>query len=452
MITNDEVRRNAGGQDGVSTAEIAAADPRNIGAPPAPGAVALQEEAGAVDWERVREDFPILKRTVHDGKPIIYLDSAATSQKPQAVLDAMDNYYRTCNANIHRGAYTISEEATQAYEAARGKVARFIGAKSTREIVYTRNATEAMNLVAYSWGRTNLREGDAVLLSKMEHHSNLVPWHILAAEKGFTIRYLDVSPRGTLVLDNLREQVQGVKMVSVTHMSNVLGTINPVEAIIREAHAAGALVMLDGAQSVPHIPVDVQALDVDFYAFSGHKMCGPTGIGILYGKRELLRDMPPFLGGGDMISEVTLEGYKPNELPWKFEAGTPAIAEAIGIGAAVDYLNGIGMDNIHRREQELTAYALEKLRAMPGITVHGPGADEKGGVVAFEIAGAHPHDVATILDRDGICIRAGHHCAQPLMHHLDVVALARASFYVYTRFEDIDALVDGITRVQKVFA
>lgn len=410
-----------------------------------------QTTQNAVDWERIRADFPILKRTVH-GKPLIYLDSAATSQKPQAVLDTMDDYYLTCNANIHRGVYEISETATRRYEEARSKIARFINAKSSREVIYTRNTTESINLVAYSWARANLHEGDVVLLSKMEHHSNLVPWQILAAERGIKLRYLDVSPRGTLVLDNLREMLEGVRLVSVTQMSNVLGTINPVAEIITQAHAAGALVLLDAAQSVPHLPVDVQALDVDFLAFSGHKMCGPTGIGILYAKRDLLQAMPPFLGGGDMISTVTLNGFTTNELPWKFEAGTPSIAEAIGLGAAVDYLTGIGMENIHSRERDLAAYALDKVRGMQGVTVYGPDAEDKGGVLSFEIKGVHPHDIATLLDSEGICVRAGHHCCQPLMQHLDVPALARASFYVYTRFADIDALAEGIVKVQKVFA
>jgi len=404
-----------------------------------------------VDWERIRADFPLLRRTVQ-GKPIVYLDSAATSQKPQAVLDAMDGYYRTCNANIHRGVYEISEIATDRYEKARGRIARFIGASSSREIIYTRNTTEAINLVAYTWARANLRAGDSVLLSKMEHHSNLVPWQILARERGIEVRYLDISPQGTLVLDDLDEMLKGLRLVSVAHMSNVLGTINPVEQIIAAAHAAGALVLLDAAQSVPHMPVNVADLDVDFLAFSSHKMCGPTGIGILYGKRELLKEMPVFMGGGDMISTVTLEGFTPNELPWKFEAGTPAIAEAIGLGAAVDYLNAIGMDNVHCREQELTAYALDRILPIPGVTVYGPEATQKGGVVAFAVEGTHPHDIATILNSEGICVRAGHHCAQPLMNHLDVPALARASFYIYTTFEEIDVLVEGIKKVQKVFA
>jgi cysteine desulfurase/selenocysteine lyase len=405
----------------------------------------------AIDWEKVRADFPILRRTLH-GKPLVYLDSTATSQKPQVVLDAMQRYYETTNANIHRGVYELSEVATQQYEKARARIARFIGAKSSREIIYTRNATEAMNLVAYSWARHNLRAGDAILLSKMEHHSNLVPWHILASEIGVELRYLDVSPDGLLVLDDLDRQLQGVRLVSITHMSNVLGTINPVARIIDRAHAAGALVMLDAAQSVPHLPVDVSALDVDFLAFSGHKMCGPTGIGVLYGKRALLEEMPAFLGGGDMINTVTLEGFTTNELPWKFEAGTPAIAEAIGLGAAVDYLSELGMENVHRREQELTTYALDLMRSLPGVTVYGPDASQKGGVVSFEIEGVHPHDAATILDGEGICIRAGHHCCQPLMKHLGVPALCRASFYVYTNEADVDALVAGVENVQGIFA
>src|SRR4051812_27794040 len=319
-----------------------------------------QPAAPEVNWEKVRADFPILSRTVH-GKPLVYLDSTATSQKPQAVLDAMDDYYRTTNANIHRGVYELSEVATDRYEKARARIARFIGAKSSREIIYTRNTTEAINLVAYTWARANLQRGDAILLSKMEHHSNLVPWHILSAERGVELRFLDVDPSGMLVLDNFDEMLRGVKLVSLMHMSNVLGTINPVEQIIERAHAAGALVLLDAAQSVPHMPVDVRALDVDFLAFSGHKMCGPTGIGILYGKRALLEAMPPFMGGGDMIGTVTLQGFTPNELPWKFEAGTPAIAEAIGLGAAVDYLSALGMENVRAHERELTAYALEQI-------------------------------------------------------------------------------------------
>ncbi len=437
----------------VSTLEMVASDPPIVDAPPPPEAAPVEEQQSTarVDWARIRADFPILQRTVH-GKPLVYLDSTATSQKPQAVLDAMDSYYRTTNANIHRGVYELSEVATQQYEGARARIARFIGAKSSREVVYTRNATEAINLVAHAWGRANLHEGDAVLLSKMEHHSNLVPWQMLAAERGVVLRYLDVMPDGLLDLSEMDSLLDGVRLVSVTQMSNVLGTINPVGEIIARAHEAGALVMLDAAQSVPHLPVNVQALDADFLAFSGHKMCGPTGIGILYGKRALLEAMPPFMGGGDMINTVTLAGFTPNRLPWKFEAGTPAIAEAIGLGAAVDYLSQIGMENVHAHEQELTAYALDLMRAMPGVTVYGPDASQKGGVVAFAVEGVHPHDVATILDGEGVCVRAGHHCCQPLMQHLDVPALARASFYVYTTREDINELVKGVGKVQAIFA
>lgn len=451
MITSNNVRTET---PIVSTLEIAASDPPIVDAPLAPQSAPAQEQISpAVDWERVRADFPILSRTVH-GKPLVYLDSTATSQKPQVVLDAMDAYYRTTNANIHRGVYKLSEVATQQYEGARARIARFIGAKSSREIIYTRNATEAINLVAHSWTRNNLSEGDVVLLSKMEHHSNLVPWHILAglSQRGITLRYIDVTPDGLLDMSELDELLKGVKLISITQMSNVLGTINPVKEIIERAHKAGALVVLDAAQSVPHLPVDVQALDVDFLAFSGHKMCGPTGIGVLYGKRHLLEEMPPFMGGGDMINTVTLEGFTPNQLPWKFEAGTPAIAEAIGLGTAVDYLGQIGMENIHAHEQELTAYALDLMRALPGVTVYGPDASQKGGVVAFAIEGTHPHDVATILDGEGICVRAGHHCCQPLMHHLNVPALARASFYIYTTKEDIDALLEGVKKVQEIFS
>ena len=404
----------------------------------------------ALSLDTCRADFPILQRTVH-GYPLVYLASAATSQKPEAVLAAMDTYYRTTNANIHRGVYELSEVATAQYEGARARVARFINAGSTREVIWTRDATEALNLVAYSWGRTNLRPGDAILGSVMEHHSNLVPWQVLAQERGATLRYLPVDDAGRLVLDDLDRLLDGVKLVAVTHMSNVLGTINPVEQIIAAGHRAGALVLLDGAQSVPHLPVDVRALDVDFYAFSGHKMLGPTGVGVLYGKRALLEAMPPFLTGGDMIRRVTLEGSTWNDLPWKFEAGTPAIAEAIGLGAAVDYLTALGMDRVHEHEQALVGYALERLAAVPGVRVFGPPAAERGGVVSFSMEGVHPHDIATLLDQRGIAIRAGHHCAQPLVERFDLPALARASFYVYSTPAEVNALIDGLAFVREVF-
>jgi cysteine desulfurase/selenocysteine lyase len=379
--------------------------------------------------ENCKADFPILQRTVH-GYPLVYLDSTATAQKPQAVLDAMDTYYKTTNANIHRGVYEMSEVATTQYEGARVRIGAFINAASSREIIYTRNTTEAINLVAYSWGRANIAAGDAILLSEMEHHSNLVPWQLLAAERGATLRFLRVDDAGRLVLDDLARQLDGVKLVAVAHMSNVLGTINPVETIIAAAHRARALVLLDAAQSVPQLPVDVQALDVDFLAFSGHKMLGPTGIGILYGKRALLEAMPPFLGGGDMIRRVSLQHSTWNDLPWKFEAGTPAIAEAIGLGAAVDYLSTLGMAAVHAHEQQIITYALEQLSAVPDLRIYGPPAADRGGVVAFSLADIHPHDIATLLDQRGIAIRAGHHCAQPLMDRYDVPALARASFSV----------------------
>ena len=400
--------------------------------------------------QNCKADFPILRRTVH-GYPLVYLDSTATTQKPQAVLDAMDTYYKTTNANIHRGVYELSEVATTQYEGARVRIGAFINAASSREIIYTRNATESINLVAYSWGRANLAPGDAILLSEMEHHSNLVPWQILAAERGATLRFLRVDDAGRLVLDDLERHLDGVKLVAVAHMSNVLGTIHPVAAMIAAAHRAGALVLLDAAQSVPHLPVDVQALDVDFLAFSGHKMLGPTGIGILYGKRALLDAMPPFMGGGDMIRRVSLQHSTWNDLPWKFEAGTPAIAEAIGLGAAVDYLNALGMDAVQAHEQAIITYALDQLSAVPDLRIYGPPAADRGGVVAFSLADIHPHDIATLLDQRGIAIRAGHHCAQPLMDRYDVAALARASFYVYSTPADVDALVAGLAFVREVF-
>jgi len=404
----------------------------------------------APDWAAVRADFPILRQEVH-GQPLCYLDNTATSQKPEAVLAAMDGYYRTTNANIHRGVYQLSEEATRLYEGARARIARFINAPLAREIIYTRNASEAINLVAATWGRANVGPGDAILYTAMEHHSNLVPWQMLAAERGATLRAIPVDAAGRLLLDHLDTLLAGVKIVAVTHMSNVLGTINPLQRIIAAAHRAGALVLVDAAQSVPHLPVDVQALDADFLAFSSHKMLGPTGIGCLYGRRALLEAMPPYQGGGDMIRRVTLDGFTVNDLPWKFEAGTPAIAEAIGLGAAVDYLSALGMDHVHAHEQTIIAYALAQLAGVPGLRVYGPPAAERGGVVAFSLGEIHPHDIASLLDQRGIAIRAGHHCCQPLMDLYDVPALARASFYVYSTPADVDRLVDGLTFVRGVF-
>lgn len=405
-----------------------------------------------LDIQRVRKDFPILEREVRPGIPLVYLDSTATSQKPQSVIDAMDDFYRTSNANIHRGVHTLAEEATALYESGREKVARFIGAKSPRQVVFTRNATEAINLVAYTWGRANLKAGDLIVLTEMEHHSNLVPWQILAAERNLRMEFIPVTEDGLLdlsVYQTLLEQKP--KLVSFTQMSNVLGTITPAKEIIRQAHEAGAVALVDGAQSVPHFPVDVEDLDVDFLAFSAHKMCGPTGIGALYGREVLLEAMPPFLGGGDMIRKVFLRSFTTNSLPHKFEAGTPAIAEAVGFGAAVDYLTGVGMDAIAAHEHAVTAYALERLEEIPGVKIYGPSAEQKGGVVSFVLKGVHPHDVAQILDGQGIAIRAGHHCAMPLHEKYGLPATSRASFYLYNRKEDVDCLAEAIYKVKYTF-
>ena len=407
----------------------------------------------SLDVTRIRQDFPILDREVRPGVKVVYLDSTATSQKPASVIEAMDAFYRRSNANIHRGVHLLAEESTALYEQAREKIAKFINAPSARQVIYTRNTTESINLVAYSWARANLKSGDLVILTEMEHHSNLVPWHMLAAERGIRLEFIPVTENGLLDLDEYRTLLSlGPKLVSFTHMSNVLGTINPAVEVIRLAHAAGASTILDAAQSVPHLKVDVQALDVDFMAFSAHKMCGPTGIGALYGKANLLESMPPFLGGGDMIKEVKLRSFRANSLPHKFEAGTPAIAEAVGFGAAVDYLNTIGMDKIAAHEHEITEYALERLEEIPGLKVFGPSADKKGGVAAFTLEGVHPHDVAQILDRDGIAVRAGHHCAQPLHEKFGIPATSRASFYLYSTKEEVDKLIEGIYKVKQVFA
>ncbi|MEO8355758.1 MAG: cysteine desulfurase [Chloroflexota bacterium] len=400
----------------------------------------------------IRKDFPILQRETSINVPLVYLDSTATSQKPLAVIEAMNRYYRRSNANIHRGVHTLAEEATGMYEAAREKIAKFINAPSSRQVIYTRNTTESINLVAYSWARANLKAGDLIILTEMEHHSNLVPWHMLQAECGIELEFIPVTENGMLDLDAYRSLLsRSPKLVSFTHMSNVLGTINPAAEIIRRAHEAGAITLVDGAQSVPHLKVDVQALDADFLAFSAHKMCGPTGIGALYGKAALLEAMPPFLGGGDMIREVRLRSFRANTLPHKFEAGTPAIAEAIGFGAAVDYLSSLGMDAIAAHEHEITEYALERLEEVPGVKLFGPAAQYKGGVAAFTLDGIHPHDVAQILDKDGIAIRAGHHCAQPLHEKFGIPATSRASFYLYNTKDEVDLLVDGIYKVKELF-
>jgi cysteine desulfurase/selenocysteine lyase len=405
------------------------------------------------DITKVRQDFPILEREVRQGVKLVYLDSTATSQKPDSVITAMDDFYRRSNANIHRGVHTLAEESTALYEQARESIARFINAPSARQVIYTRNTTESINLVAYSWGRANLKPNDLVILTEMEHHSNLVPWHILSAERGIRLEFIPVTPDGLLDLDVYATLLkQDPRLVSFTHMSNVLGTINPAAEIIRMAHAVGALAMLDGAQSVPHFMVDVQELDVDFMAFSAHKMVGPTGIGALYGKTALLQAMPPFLGGGDMIKEVKLRSFRPNDLPYKFEAGTPAIAESVGFGAAVEYLSKLGMKTIADHEHEITEYALERMEEIPGLKLFGPSADKKGGVAAFTLDGIHPHDVAQILDSIGVAVRAGHHCAQPLHEKFNIQATTRASFYLYTTKEEVDTLVEGIYKVKEYFA
>jgi cysteine desulfurase/selenocysteine lyase len=405
-----------------------------------------------LNLEQIRKDFPILQRETRPGVRVTYLDSTATSQKPVQVIEAMNDYYRQSNANIHRGVHTLAEEATSMYEGAREKIAKFINASSSREVIYTRNTTESINLVAYSWARANLKTGDLVILTEMEHHSNLVPWHMLQAERGIELEFISVTEDGLLDLEMYKTLLsRRPKLVSFTHMSNVLGTINPAAEIIRLAHEAGAIALVDGAQSVPHLQVDVQALDADFYAFSAHKMCGPTGIGALYGKTSLLEAMPPFLGGGDMIKEVKLRSFRANTLPHKFEAGTPAIAEAIGFGAAVDYLSALGMDKIAAHEHEITEYVLDRLEEIPGVKLFGPSADKKGGVAAFTLEGVHPHDVAQILDRDGIAVRAGHHCAQPLHEKFGIPATSRASFYLYSTKEEVDLLVNGIYKVKEMF-
>jgi len=406
----------------------------------------------SLDVVRIRQDFPVLGREVRPNIPLVYLDSTATSQKPVAVLAAMDDFYRHSNANIHRGIHTLAEEATAMYEKGREQVASFIHAPAAKQIVFTRNASESINLVAYTWGRAILKSGDEIVLTEMEHHSNLVPWQILAAERGVRLEFIPVTADGLLDLEAYHKLLEGnPKLVAFVHMSNVLGTITPAAEIIRLAHAAGATTLVDGAQSVPHMPVDVQALDADFLAFSAHKMLGPSGIGVLYGKAELLESMPPFLGGGDMIKAVHLRSFTPNSIPHKFEAGTPAIAEAVGFGAAVEYLTGVGMDTVAAHEHEIIAYALERLAEIPGVRVLGPSAEEKGGVAAFIVEGVHPHDVAQILDHYGVAVRAGHHCAQPLHEKFGVPATTRASFYLYNTLEEVDKLVAAIYQVKKIF-
>ena len=401
----------------------------------------------------LRRQFPILQQQVN-GKLLAFLDSGASSQKPRRVIVCLEEYYEHTNANVHRGVYKLSEEATFAFERARGKVARFIGASSHKELIFTRNTTEAINLVARAWGDANVRAGDRILLSVMEHHSNLVPWQQLAQRTGAQLDFLPIDGEGRLVLDDLDTLLtERTKLVAITHQSNVLGTINPVREIAARAHDSGALILVDGAQSVPHMPVNVQALGVDFLAFSGHKMCAPTGIGGLWGRRKILEAMPPFLGGGSMIREVTLQSTTYADLPARFEAGTPAIGEAIALGEAVDFLSGLGMDKIFAHEQHLIGYALERLSEVEGLRVYGPQSlEQRGGALSFTLDGVHPHDIAAVLDDEGIAVRAGHHCCQPLHTLLDVPATARASFYLYNIPEEIDRLAAGLEKARKLFA
>ena len=404
------------------------------------------------DAQRVRADFPILGETSR-GKRLAYLDSAASTQKPAQVIEAVNAFYRESNANVHRGVYELSEASTELYDRARRTVARLINAADHRECVFVRNTTEAINLVASSWGRANLTAGDTILLTMLEHHSNIVPWQLIAQQTGAQVRYVDIDDDGRLRMDEFREILEQdtVRIVAVAHVSNVLGTITPLKEITELAHDAGALVIADAAQSVPHMRVDVQDLNIDFMAFSGHKMVGPMGIGVLYGRRGLLEAMPPYMGGGSMIRNVELDHSTWADVPEKFEAGTPSVADAVGLASAVDYLDGLGFDGIRQHEVQLTNYAVGQLRELPGITLFGPDGDDRAGVISFVLDGAHPHDIASILDGEGVAVRAGHHCAQPLMRRLDVTATARASVYVYNTEEDVDQLVGALETVNSIF-
>lgn len=401
------------------------------------------------DIASIRADFPLLAREF-DGRRLVYLDSAATSQKPQPVIDALVEYYTRHNANVHRGVYRLAEEATEAYEAARATIAAFIGA-SPEETIFVRNASEAINLVAHTWARANVGAGDAIVLTHLEHHSNLVPWQIFAAQSNAQLRFIGLRQDGSLDLESLDQHLADgrVRLVSVASVSNVLGTVAPVGEIVRRAHAAGAVVLLDAAQAVPHRSVDVRDLDADFMAFTGHKMLGPMGIGVLYGRHAILEAMPPFLGGGEMIRRVGLEQSTWNELPWKFEAGTPSVGDAVGLAEAVRYLQHVGMDAIERHDRAITQYAVERLGELPGVVVHGPA--ERGPLAAFSVEDMHPHDLASLLDERGVAVRAGHHCAQPLHERLGLAATTRASFYLYNEAPDVDALIDGIRYAQQVF-
>jgi cysteine desulfurase/selenocysteine lyase len=411
----------------------------------------VRRRDGIFNVEALRADFPILRRQVH-GKPLVYLDNAATAQKPQTVIDTLSRYYEQENANIHRGVHYLSERATEEYEAARKTIQHFLNAADASEIIFVRGATEGINLVAQTYGRANVGRGDEVLISAMEHHSNIVPWQILCEEKGAKLRVIPINDSGELIWEEFEKLLGSrTKMVAVTHVSNALGPINPVRRIVQQAHRANVPVLVDGAQSVPHLEVDVQALDCDFFVFSGHKLYGPTGIGILYGKSALLDAMPPYQGGGDMISSVTFEKTIYNKLPYKFEAGTPHIAGGIGLGCAIEYLNGVGIESVERHEHGLLEYATQAVTEIPGLRVVGTAA-EKAGVLSFVMEGIHPHDIGTILDQQGIAIRTGHHCAQPVMQRFGIPATARASFALYNTREEVDALVSGLRKVREVFA
>jgi len=411
-------------------------------------------QKSALNVRKIRKDFPILKREVMGGKQLVYLDNAATTQKPLSVINAINNYYMNYNSNIHRAVHQLAEEATAAYEETRKKIVGFINAGSTDEIIFTRNTTEAINLVAYSWGRANIKRGDKIVITEIEHHSNIVPWQILTQEKAAKLEYVGVGDDGYLKIDEFAKYLDSkkVKLVSLSQMSNVLGTIVPVNEMIKMAHEKGIPVLIDGAQSVPHMPVDVQKLDCEFLAFSAHKMLGPTGVGVLYVKRDLLEKMPPFMGGGDMIKEVHKYETRYNDLPYKFEGGTPNIADVIGFGAAIDYLQNIGMDRVREHEIDITKYALDKISAVKGVTIYGPAnATDRGGVISFNIGDIHPHDLATIMNDHGIAIRSGHHCAQVLMERLDVSATSRASFYIYNTKEEVDALISALAEARRLF-
>ena len=405
-----------------------------------------------VEQEEIRDDFPVLRQKVH-GKPLVYLDNAATSQKPRQVIEALNDYYARYNANVHRGLHALAERATKEYERAREKVAKFINAPETESVIFTRGTTEAINLVAYSWARNHLKKGDEILTTFMEHHSNTVPWYQVCEQTGAVIKRIELNANGTLDLDDFDKLItERTKLVAVVHASNTLGTINPVRSIADAAHKKGVLVLVDGAQSVPHMAVDVQALDADFFAFSGHKMCGPTASGVLYGRRDLLEAMPPFMGGGEMIKEVWFDHAVYNDLPYKFEAGTPNIAESIGLGAAVDYLTRIGLDKIRQHEMEITRYALDRLKEFIEVKVYGPSdVEQRGGLVAFTFSDIHPHDLSTFLDQEGVAIRAGHHCTMPLHKKLGITATARASFYLYNTRAEVDALIEALRKAKKFF-